>query len=363
MSSELTNTTVTFTEQELNAIETAGNQAVQEIQQAADNGQSAPVGVWSSMYTDILLAANSDGINGGQVFWFQEAGAINSDNLADPAGYFVRDITALGFDVSLSDPKLQSISDTIGENIYESILGNAGNGTSSLSFYQQLGDDIGAAINSFGLPIGSWGGAFYYWNFPYIQNSGLTVGDAIEADLQQAETFITNTAQAMADTILKFPGLVTDSSAWQAFRQGLSNLATDNVQSAAIGYAILNQVDVDLGKDLFSQIYQYLEGNGAGDSLYVPMASANLTAGNGTDALFGGQILGSVQNDTLNGGSGNDLFFFSVPTSGSATETIDDAEGNGQIVLLNNGQATALGGGGDAAVASGAGFHRHLGRL
>jgi hypothetical protein len=197
-------TAVSFTPRQLRHIEDLGQIAVNAIQEATDQGQPPPVGVWTATYNYILTVMSSQGIQGSQAYWFQEAGAINAGNLNDPAGFFVRDITALGFDVSLNDAEIQNISDTIGSRIYQTILSNDANGNLSLSFNQQLEADIGTAISSFGLPLGSWGGSFYFWNFPYITGSNVTVGQAIEADPQQTQTFITNNARAMADTIEEF---------------------------------------------------------------------------------------------------------------------------------------------------------------
>src|SRR6185312_12350806 len=63
------------------------------------------------------------------------------------------------------------------------------------------------------------------------------------------------------------------------------------------------------------------------------------------DVLFGGQLFGTVGNDTLIGGPGNETFECVLPTAGSAVETIRDAFGNGQIDLVGSGDSiTTLGG-------------------
>jgi YD repeat-containing protein len=336
-------TQVTFTQDQLTHIADLGNTALEAIQQAKSLGQPPPVGIWLEMYAYILNVMNAEHVKGDQAYWFREAGAINANDLSNHAGFFVRDITALGFGTSLSDPKLQDISDTIGTNIFESIMKNAQAGQPTLSFDVQLQDDIQTAIGAYGLPIGSWGGSFYFWNFTY--SAGLTVGESIESDPQQTQIFVTNNAQAMADSIFRFgPGeLSNDPDSIEAFRKGFENLGFGGIRSALIGYDLVKQLVADVG-DGIAQQFMRAVGVGPFAGLFFADGTMSLSAGNGPAALFGGQVLGAVGNDTLNGGGGNDSFVFMLPTSGSATETINDPTGQGVVDVVANGQITQLGG-------------------
>ena len=339
-------TTVTFTPDQLKTIEKLGRAAEQEIQQASAQGQSPPVAIWRGMYDDILSLMNAEGVQGPQAYWFKEAGAINADNLSDPAGYFVRDITSLGFGVPLSDPKIQDISDTIGQSIFETIEGNIKNGSSSLSFSEQLQADIGTAISTFGLPVGSWGGSFYFWNFVFDRATGVTIGQTIESDQQQRQTFIKNTAQAMSDTIETF-GLSTlrsQEASREAFAQGMENLVFAGPQGWSIAYSLVQQLASDVGAAVTRQFLDLINFGWMAETA-IAEGSGTVTGGSGSDLLVGGQGLGGVGNDTLVGGSGDDSFVFALPASGSATETISDAIGNGQVAVLNaSGEITLLGG-------------------
>jgi hypothetical protein len=105
---------VTFTDAQLAKIIELGNRAEAAIDAADSQGGPAPVGVWRPMYDYILKVMRAEGIAGAQSYWFQEAGAINANEMSDPAGFFVRDITALGLNTNLEDPRLQDVSDLIG---------------------------------------------------------------------------------------------------------------------------------------------------------------------------------------------------------------------------------------------------------
>lgn len=136
---------------------------------AADSMNAAgsnppPVGVWQKMYHDIDTMMGANAVSGwiaDQEYWFSQAGFINGDNENVPSGYFVRDITAVGFGVdSPSDPEVQAVSNQIGFAIYNSIKS-----TGNLpAFWQQLNYDIYSALDGGvtpypypKLPISGWG--------------------------------------------------------------------------------------------------------------------------------------------------------------------------------------------------------------
>ena len=313
-------------------------------------------GYYAAMYkyiADQMSAGLIQGYTEDQLFWFREAAAVNANEESNPAAFFIRDMTRLGMGLSsTSDPAIQKASNEIAQNVLAQIQQ-----TSAIpSFNTQLNDDISVAINDSGLTIGEWGGSFYFWHADYVDpvtNIPTTVGQYILSHASEESAFVINVAQAIADTVKEFgPLLFDDSSVVQALKKGFSNFATGGVQAAEVGLDILDLAEVDLGEGPFSQLLQILDGGGTGNALYVSSGSASLMAGDGTDVLFGGATLGAVGNDTLVGGSGSDLFVFSLPTSGSASATIDDAGGNGDIALLANGQATVLGGAGSQPLAA-----------
>jgi len=112
-----------LTPTQLETILAKGKAANDAILAAAAQGQTAPVGVWKDMYEYIYnLIAHNPAISDGQKYWFQGAQYITSNQQNVPSGYFVRDVTAVGFGVSgPSDPSIQAISDAIGEAVYDQI--------------------------------------------------------------------------------------------------------------------------------------------------------------------------------------------------------------------------------------------------
>lgn len=306
-------------------------------------------GYYAAMYkyiADQMSAGLIPGYSQDQLYWFREAAAVNANEESSPAAFFIRDMTRLGMGLSsTSDPEIQAVSNALGQEIFNQI-----NADSAVpDFTTQLNDDISVSLKNAGLTIGEWGGSFYFWNAAYIDpatNAQTTVGQYILSNSSDKSEFVTNVAQAIADTMQNFsPSLDNDSTVIQAFRKGLSNLVLGGVQSAIVGYEILNQVLLDMPEAAVAPLLQMLEGGGTGNGLYAAVGSAGLTAGNGTNALFGGQELGGVGNDLLVGGSGSDTFVFALPASAAATETISDKTGNGQIAVLDAaGDMSFLGG-------------------
>jgi hypothetical protein len=78
--------------------------------------------------------------------------------------------------------------------------------------------------------------------------------------------------------------------------------------------------------------------------LYLGSGSTSIAAGGDANVLVGGQGIGTPVNDTLTGNGEDDTFLVNLPTSGTVTETINDASGLSQIVVSANGQFDTLGG-------------------
>jgi hypothetical protein len=102
-----------------------GANADAAILAAETQGIAPPVGVWKDMYNDIFLMIDNNQISGvppEQKYWFQQARYITADKENVPSGYFVRDVTAVGFNVAgPSDAEVQAISNQIGTRIFDYI--------------------------------------------------------------------------------------------------------------------------------------------------------------------------------------------------------------------------------------------------
>lgn len=292
---------------------------------------------------DQMSEGQIQGYTKDQLFWFREAAKVNANEESNPAAFFIRDMTRIGMGLSsTSDPAIQAVSNNLASNVLQTITANSG----IPDFSVQLNDDIEAAING-SLTIGEWGGSFYFWNAPYTDpTTGIetTVGQAILSNGTEHDAFVANTAQALADTVEKFgPLLYADTSVLDSFKKGFDNFAFGGIESAVTAFQILNRLSIDVDQDIAGPLLQILEGGGTGGGIYAVSGSGTLAAGNGADMLFGGEELGAVGSDMLIGGSGSDTFVFSLPTTGTATETIEDAQGDGKIAVLATGQAKILG--------------------
>jgi YD repeat-containing protein len=309
-------------------------------------------GLYAKMYgyiVDQMLSKQITGYSDEQLYWFKEAMLINEDDESAPATFFIRDMTRIGMGLSSnSDPQIQAVSNQIGLNVFQQI--QAGN--SIPPFSQQLNIDINAALNDAGLSIGEWGGSFYFWNTPFTDpdtHAATTIGAYILSNSTQKQLFITNVAQATVDTAQQFgTALLTDSAARDAFLTGFENLTGDHsVQSYLLCAEIWAQVNRDVVQaqsQEVQQLWQELEQQ-IGVSVSFLQGGVDSTAGNGPQFLLGGQVLGEVGNDTLSGGSGSDTFVFSLPTNGSAIETVKDPFGNGQVDVASDESGVATLGG------------------
>ena len=302
---------------------------------------------YSRMYAYIAEEMKNGHIKGyseDQLYWFKEAAGINADAESNPATFFIRDVTRIGMGLSSnSDPRIQNASNAIGKNVFDQITG----ASAIPDFGVQLNDDISAAINDAGLTIGKWGGSFYYWDAAYTDpatGDSTTVGAYILTHSDQESLFVTNTAQAITDTVEKFGiGLFDDPSFNSAVGKAFANFSS--LPSALVGLELVAQVASDAGQDVARRLLQVINSDSSGGSgIVAGLGDTKLAGGSGSDVLFGGQGVGGISNDTLVGGSGADSFVFALPTSGSATETIESPTGKGQVAVVADGQINVLGG-------------------
>jgi trimeric autotransporter adhesin len=358
---------IQLTDAELINIRTLGQTAEAAITAAGDG--PPPVGVWKAMYQYIfgLISPTSSGYAlqapSAQQYWFEQAPFITGDQENVPSGYFVRDVTAIGFNVaSPSDPTVQAVSNAIGAAIFASI-----NDTGKLpAFWQQLNDDIYSAL--YGgttpypypqLPIAGWGGTFYYLNAPYNPSGSInetsapsaSVGQYVLGNATANQTFITNYSQAIANTVSHFQSATPQTGQLiSSFLSGLNGIANlyksgwqgkldivELVAKSLIDYAALGGSTAVLQSALISFVQSQV-------GLDFGSGSTSITGCGGANVLVGGQGIGSAGNDTLTGGGALDTFLVNLPTTGSVTQTINDTTGLGQIVVANNGQFDTLGG-------------------
>jgi Ca2+-binding RTX toxin-like protein len=367
MTDYINTTPIKLTPAQLEQLIKDGEAAMTSIQGAGAG--APPVGVWQKMYHDIDTMMGSNQVSGwisDQEYWFSQAGFVNGDVEKVPSGYFVRDVTALGMGVSgPTNINVQKASDAVGEQIYLDILKN---GTLP-AFWQQLNADIYSAFNGYdalhiysypALPIGAWGGTFYYWNSPYSPTGSINettpppdpLSQYILGNSTQNQTFITNYSQAIANTVIHFQNSGIDP--FQIVPSVLSALnGTVKIWNSGWG----GKLDI---VELIANTISDYQASGGGSvaalqnalvgfvqsqiGLYLGSGSTNIAAGGEGAVLVGGQGIGSAGNDTLTGGGGGDTFLVNLPTTGSVTETINDAPGLGQIVVSNAGQFDTLGG-------------------
>ena len=237
------------------------------------------------------------------------------------------------------------------------------------AFWRQLIADIYSAFQGSDtnqiysypkLPMGAWGGTFYYWNSPYSPTETPTDTTPPSTPLSQFilgnstanQTFVTDYSQAIANTLIHFSGASIPQL--QLLQSVLSALnGTQKIWNSGWGgkldiISLVSQTILDYvaaGGGSVSAVQNALFGYVQSQvGLYLGSGSTNITAGGDSNFLVGGQGAGSAGNDTLVGGGNNDTFLVNLPATGSVTETIADATGLGNIVVSNNGQFTTLGG-------------------
>ncbi|MEA2841318.1 MAG: hypothetical protein QOF41_2648 [Methylobacteriaceae bacterium] len=172
-------------------------------------GAPGSVGQYSAAYRTVLAIddahrqAGLSALDDPTRYWFEQAVAINANDPASNANLFVREVTAAGLLLDgRSVPDLQAISNTIGTAVINQISDSGGVppvGT-------LIANDISAAIQTGNQTVGGWGGAFYYWNEPYLTNpdgtTQQTVGQYIQSHPDEYETFIATNARALHDTLI-----------------------------------------------------------------------------------------------------------------------------------------------------------------
>jgi VCBS repeat-containing protein len=175
------------------------------------------------MYSTIAIAMKDGRIPGAssdQIYWFEQASKINGGDASSPASVFIRAATVAGLSSSgarTDSAHIQNISNDIGSKVYSDVR----DAQAIPDFSQQLKDDISAAINTGGMTIGGWGGAFYYWKESYTLSNGVatTVGKAIVDNTTEYKKFTDGTAAAIAATVERFGGSVFSDPAFQAAMQ------------------------------------------------------------------------------------------------------------------------------------------------
>lgn len=188
---------------------------------------------YAAMYRYIsneIIAGRIQNVPQGQAYWFQQAANINQNNTKSPATVYIREVTRLGLNINSNDPRVQTISNSIGLAVYESIRSSS----SIPSFGNQIKSDISGAIDFGGMTIGGWGGAFYYWDAPFTNPStGLTttVGSYILSNPAEYNKFLDVNSQAVVNTVkqLGIGVLANDPDGFlQAMSTGLKNFALKN---------------------------------------------------------------------------------------------------------------------------------------
>lgn len=153
--------------------------------------------------SSILARKNSRSnpkVDTGTLFWFDKADNINES--AGWSSYMVRTYTTIGIQLADRDVgNLQKVSDDIAINVLSDII--EARGVPPLQ--NILARDISAAIEVGNVKdLAGWGGTFFYWNMPLVDNNNdlikdpisgadddyLTLGDYILRDSDRTRRFI-----------------------------------------------------------------------------------------------------------------------------------------------------------------------------
>lgn len=153
----------------------------------------------SSVLVNMNAHSNTH-IDTGTMFWFDKADNINES--AGWSSYMVRTYTTIG--IQLADRKvgdLQKVSDDIAINVLSDVI--KARGVPPLQ--NILARDITAAMEVGNIKdLAGWGGSFFYWDMPLVDDNGdlikdpisgedddyLTLGDFILRDLDRTRRFI-----------------------------------------------------------------------------------------------------------------------------------------------------------------------------
>lgn len=153
----------------------------------------------SSVLVNMNAHSNTH-IDAGTMFWFDKADNINES--AGWSSYMVRTYTTIG--IQLADRNvgdLQKVSDDIAINVLSDVI--KARGVPPLQ--NILARDITAAMEVGNIKdLAGWGGSFFYWDMPLVDDNGdliknpisgedddyLTLGDFILRDLDRTRRFI-----------------------------------------------------------------------------------------------------------------------------------------------------------------------------
>lgn len=143
----------------------------------------------------------------GTWFWFKEATHINMG--VGSSSIMIRTYMIEGLKLANREiPNLQTVSDNIAKNVITDIIESHG----VPPLHLVLAQDINAAMILGNIKdLAGWGGSFYYWEMPMVDDKGilildplysapddyLTVGDSILRDPDQTDRFIKTCILAM----------------------------------------------------------------------------------------------------------------------------------------------------------------------
>jgi Ca2+-binding RTX toxin-like protein len=144
------------------------------------------------------------------LYWFQQAALINGNS--GGAGDFIRLYTSIGLGGNVDQAQMQKISDQIAREVLGDIIRTG----KIPALYVLVNKDVNAALASNHISFAGWGGSFFYWNIPLMDQFGqpihdpqnpdilddyLTIGDSILRDPNETQKFIHN----MQETFKKTP--------------------------------------------------------------------------------------------------------------------------------------------------------------
>ncbi|WP_416762636.1 calcium-binding protein [Roseateles sp. So40a] len=170
-----------------------------------------------------IVSLNSSGeiaLNADTLYWFKQAAEINSNDPMSPANVFIRAHTMIGAEHAKKDIDMQKISDSIGA----AVIGDLVRG-SPVEVEKMWQKDISMATKDYGLPVGGWGGAFFYFDKKMSDSDSLTIGELIQENRFQRETFVDAMSFAGAASlgrVLTAPGIVFDQDKMDAFGDAMA---------------------------------------------------------------------------------------------------------------------------------------------
>ena len=191
-------------------------------------------------YISLLIESDQITVDEDTKFWFAGAAEINRGDVSAPATQHIYAVTTYGLQWDNQPvPTLQQISDAIGQNVIANIINEGG--ISDLS--DILLNDIGVAVDEFGLTPGGWGGSFYYWDLPYNPDNSSpnqTLGDYILQDPNDIEKFLAINAAAILNMFGNNLEFVNNSYVPDIFRAIIISLSEGFTAFGAQGDATLD---------------------------------------------------------------------------------------------------------------------------